>query len=58
MRKLTFAELKRGIETAPMTWAPGLFVLAVKAALKHKVFQPGAMAKYCREEEQRRNTHN
>lgn len=48
-----FDDLKEGIETAPMTWLPALFIAVVKACLKHNVFLRGGMARYCRQEEEK-----
>lgn len=51
---MNFEEFELTLRTAPLLWHPEVFKLAVELCIKKKVFQKGAMAKYCREEEKRR----
>lgn len=50
---MSFADLKKEIENAPVTWLPALFCAIVKACLYHDVFSRGAMSRYCSEEEKK-----
>jgi len=49
----SYEELKKMIEQAPKTWLPALFHCVVTRCLEKNVFQPKAMARFCREEEEK-----
>jgi hypothetical protein len=48
-----YEQLKKAIEEAPDTWLPALVLVAMKAAIKRKVFKPGELKNLAASTEER-----
>jgi hypothetical protein len=52
---MSYADIKTAIESAPLSFLPGLFICVVKTSLEKKVFKPGGAARIAKEVEDERN---
>lgn len=43
---MRYEEIKKEIETVPVTWVPGLLRAAVERAIQARVFLPGGLVRY------------